>query len=432
MIRISPSLICLLFFPLFLHAQENSSSWQEKLKSYRIQPSLGLQFWGSYTVGQEVYDEASGEYQAVENRVNVQLRRTRLSLKGQPYENLKFKFTGAMDLVGRDVLAGTEAGSNNGSAPKFRLWNAFLQWRVIPKSEKLNLVVGYFPPQIGRESITAALRSPSLEKSWSQNYLRRHLTGIGPGRAMGVNVGGLFLSKKGSVHFGYDIGLFSPLFPSHGGNSTGVRSAPLLTGRLVAYLGDPESNNYTIGRKVNYFGKRNGLSLAVVGAHQGTTDLFLDNSAAGVDLLLNWKNFHLDGEWTYLWRKGTRMKETVIRHFSTVSQTGYLRMGYNFPVSNGYFLEPVFMIVQFRGAMEAESQADAESVKGSAGQEQIINIGANFYLNPNLKLSLHYTLRNADPGAAGEGATVNNYFFQRGVGAIHRGDWIGLGVVAIF
>jgi hypothetical protein len=44
---------------------------------------------------------------------------------------------------------------------------------------------------------------------------------------------------------------------------------------------------------------------------------------------------------------------------------------------------------------------------------------------------MHYTFRKGDAGEAGSGAAVNNYFFQSGVGPILRGDWLGLGLVAI-
>jgi hypothetical protein len=52
-------------------------------------------------------------------------------------------------------------------------------------------------------------------------------------------------------------------------------------------------------------------------------------------------------------------------------------------------------------------------------------------LNPDFKLSLSYTLRNADAGTEREGTTINNYYYQPGVGAIKRGDWLGVGLVII-
>ncbi len=426
--------VLLLYLPFFVFAQqEQPSSWQEKLEGFQIKPSIGVQLWSSYTMGEEVFNETTGEYESVDDRLNFQLRRTRFGLTGQPYKNLKFNLTASLDLVGRDVLAGTEAGANNGASPIFRLWNAYVQWRMTSGSEKLNAVVGYLSPQIGRESITSAMRSTSMEKSMSQNYLRRHLVGTGPGRALGVNIGGLFLSENSKLHWGYDLGIFNPVFESYLGNSVGKEYSPLLTGRLAAYIGDPESKKYTTGHKVNYFGKRKGLTVAAAGATQGETDLFLSNTAAGFDFLLNFGNLNFDGEWTYLWREGSELDDVnSVREYMVSSNTGYVRLGYNVQLKNGYILEPLAMYVKFNGETTAREQADAISVKSLAGEEQIIDFGFNLYFNPDLKLSLHYTLRDADSGDAGDGATVNNYYSQSLVGAIHRGDWLGFGLVAVF
>jgi len=426
-----PILALLLFsFPFILFAQPES--WKDKMPDFEIQPVIGLQLWSSYTIGQEIYDERTGQYNAVDNRLNFQLRRSRLGFKGQVYKNLKFNLTTAFDLVGRDVLSGSEAGSNNGGSPKLRLWNAYLQWKIIPGSEKLNLATGYFPVQIGRESITSALRSPSMEKSWSQNYLRRHLVGIGPGRAFGANFGGLFLNDSGNIHWGYDLGIFNPAFRDYNNNSVGDDYSPLLSGRLAVYIGDPESGKYSIGHKINYFGKRHGLTIAVAGAHQGESSLFKSNQAAGADVLLNLGQLNVDGEWHYLLREGTAPGNGEADTYQALAGTGYLRASYNLLLQHDYVLEPAAMIARFEGATNAEEQEKAERLQAFAGKETIIDLGLNFYFNPDLKLSLHYTHREGDAGDKGDGATVNNYFSQSEVGAIHRGDWLGLGAVAIF
>ena len=95
-----------------------------------------------------------------------------------------------------------------------------------------------------------------MEKAWSQNYLRRHLVGTGPGRAAGMNFGGLFYKEGQTVSLQYDIGLFSPVSQAVSGNSTGVQSSPLATARLLFMFGDPESKKYITGHKPNHFGKR--------------------------------------------------------------------------------------------------------------------------------------------------------------------------------
>jgi hypothetical protein len=68
-----------------------------------------------------------------------------------------------------------------------------------------------------------------------------------------------------------------------------------------------------------------------------------------------------------------------------------------------------------------------------AGSEQTIDLGINWYLNKrDLVIQLHYTLHDGDAGDANPGNTVNAYFNQATIGAIRRGNWLGLGFNAIF
>ena len=131
-------------------------------------------------------------------------------------------------------------------------------------------------------------------------------------------------------------------------------------------------------------------------------------------------------------RTGETTEAASIRQFSISSSTGYFRLGYNISIRQGYILEPILMLVKFYGEMEQAGQSDATSVGSASGKEQILDVGFNLFFNPDLKLSVHYTYRNGDAGYAGNGAAVNNYFFQSGVGPIHRGNWLGVGWVFIF
>lgn len=422
-------LLTLAFAGLGLHAQTDSSGLSQTLTRYKIKASIGLQMWTTYSTGMELYNAETQQYEAAENRLNTQLRRTRLAVKGQPSENLSFNFTAALDLVGKDLLTATEAGGNNGSSPNFRVWNAFLQWRLLPKKEYANLVVGYQVLPLGRESITSALRSTSLEKSWSQNYLRRHLTGIGPGRAMGINLGGLFLNKHSNIHFEYNLGLFNPVFEAFNGNSTGLRSSPLIAGRAILHVGDPESSRYSMSHKINYFGNRKGISLGFAVAEQGQTDLFRNNRAIGGDVLLNYGPLNMDGEYYLLSRSSYDLDASP--SCTAQGRTGYLRMSYNANLPKKMMLEPVATYWFFKGPMEADKQSEAQSLKSFAGEDESLDLGVNFYWNPDFKISLHYTWRWGDAGAGGDGVTFNNYFNQSGLGAIRRGNWIGMGLVLI-
>ena len=423
------SILLLLFTPLLSKAQ--AVKWEKGKAAVELQPVIALQLWSSYTLGQEVYRPEKSSYEAVENRLNFQMRRSRFGVKGKAFDRVKFNIVAAFDLVGRDVLAGTEAGMNNGSSPQLRLWNAYLRWKALKKADFLHISAGYLLPQIGRESTTSAMRSTSMEKSWSQNYLRRHLVGKGPGRTEGISLGGLFYQDQNLLNWGYDIGLYNPAFREYDGQSVGDEYAPLYSGRLALYIGEPESRQYKSSRQVNYFGERRGLTVAAAGAYQGRTSLFSSNSAAGIDWLLNMGHWNIDGEWYYLWRAKEGRQEQNAQPLSAGARTGYLRMSYNIGLPHGWVLEPVGMLMQFNGATDAAGQAEAASLEAFAGEEQILNVGFNFYFNPDLKLSLQYTHREGDAGAVGDGATVNNYFYQPGVGAIRRGDWLGLGLVAI-
>jgi hypothetical protein len=421
-------LLLLLVAAFQLSAQRDSTRLTKLLSDYQIKTSVGLQLWSSYSRGMEVYDEESDRYNKVDDRLNMQLRRSRFSLSGQPYPTLSFKITAALDLVGHDVLAATEAGGNNGSSPNFRIWNAVVSWQLTPKKDWLYLTAGYFVSPIGRESSTSALRSTSFEKAWSQNYLRRHLTGIGPGRAMGLLLGGQLHNGAGNRHFTYEVSLQNPFFDSFGGNSTGTDYSPLVSGRISIHLGDPENKTYSTGHKVNYFGKRNGLTVSLTGASQGKSARFTTNSAYGFEWLYNGPGFHLDGE--YLVLRRSRIDDAGSNSFR--GDTGYLRIGKNIGLPRALTLEPVVSYWFFRGPTTAITIDESISLSSFAGSDTGLDIGTNLYFNPNVKLSLFYAHRAGDAGEGQPELINNNYFQQPGVGSVRRGNYFGGGWVIIF
>ncbi len=408
-----------------LSGQRDSSAFAKKLADYQLKLSFAVQLWSTYSTGMEVYDAEDNRFVPVDNRLNTQFRRSRIGLKGEPYPGLSLNLTVAIDFVGKDVLAATDAGYNNGSSPKLRFWNGRLTWRLLPNSDALHLMAGYYTIPIGRESSAPALAVTSMEKAWTQNYLRRHLAGIGPGRAAGFNLGGMLHTSNPNLNVSYDLSVQNPVALAYNGNSTGRRSAPLLTTRWSLHLGDPEFKKYTYGRKVNYFGTRHGATLTFAASEQAATDLFEENLALSTDLLLNWGPWNLDGEYSYLHRGAS---EAV----STSARTGYIRLSHNFALSHERTLEPVAMYWFFAGPMAAGEQATAQALQSFAGEDNGLNLGANYYFNPTLKLSLHYTWRWGAAGAADPETLLNNYFQQAGLGPIRRGDWLGLGLVAGF
>jgi hypothetical protein len=422
-------LLSVFFFQNTLSAQKDFDGWLQPPEDFKIEPFFMTQLWSSYTFGQEVFNQETNLYEQVDNRANVMFRRARLGFRVQAYKNLKFTLVGAYDLVGRDVLSGTVGGANNGSLPEFDIWDAFVQWKISQKDETLNLVGGYFRPQLSRESITSGWSVNSMEKSMSQNYIRRHLVGYGPGRALGLNLGGLWLNESKNLGLNYNVGIFNPVYTANSANSQGSQFAPLLVGRMVLNIGDPEMTKYKIGYDINYYGQRRGLSLGLSGSWQGETILFQSSYATEMDFLLNLGPLNLDGEWNLMWRQGQRdLGENAIRDFTYASNAGHIRMGYNVVVGK-MFLEPSFMIMEFNGGKTAIEQADASAIGSFSGSEATYDLGVNWYLNKKrLKLMLHYTWHEGDAGDAGAGATVNQFFSQSSVGAIRRGDWLGLGM----
>jgi hypothetical protein len=409
-------------------AQESSENfWSAFQEKYKLKTSLGFQLWTTYTMKQEVYNADNDSYVRIDDRWNSQLRRSRLSISGQPYKKLSFKLTAALDLIGRDANAATQGGNNNGNFGQFALWNMYVRWKPFLEHDLFNITAGFQPAQIGRESITGALNSTSFEKSWSQNYLRRSIVGTGPGRAMGVNVGGQKNFSK-NLSFSYDVGAFSPQAFSSQNNSQGVNASPLFVGRISISIGDPESKAYTTSYRINYFGERRGMTLAVAGSHHGKTDIFDKNEAVGFDWLINFDMLNLDGEWTYL----SRSKNIENRDVKSKSNTGYVRLGYNISLPKGQFLEPVIMYVKFNGPMDRNGQKDALLLKSFAGSDQILDIGVNYHLNPKLKVSITYTVNQGDLGDSDAGATFNNYFRNSNKEAIRRGNLLGLALVGIF
>lgn len=406
-----------------LHAQRDSSGLAQKLADYQIKGSVGLQLWSTYSMDGRLFDGASGRFTDIGNRLNTQIRRSRYKLTGRPYPTLSFRIVAALDLVGHDVLSATEAGGNNAPSPQFRLWDALINWQLLPQSDALHFSVGYFLVPHSRESLTGAMHSTSFEKPWSQNYIRRHLAGSGPGRAAGLKLAGQLSAATDQFHFSYELAVQNPTFQALAGNSGGRMTSPLLVGRLSLQFGDPESEVYRATRRVNYFGQRQGLSLGFGVARQGVSAIFSSNSSYGADFLLNYQNWQLDGEYYRLLRT-----DGVA---SSNSATGFLRIGRNLPWKKGFIWQPVISFWFFEGPTDLEGQLRASRLDSFTGQDRSLEIGTNLYFNPELKLSLFYVIRAGAAGAIGPAEVQNNYYRQPGVELIERGNYLGLAWVLV-
>ncbi len=418
------SLFLFVFYPV-----SGQSEWGKTGKfgvAIKIEPVLSFQFWSTYTQGMQVFNSNLKKYENVEDRLNFQFRRARFGFKGQMSDHFRFTFVSAYDLTGRDLFSSTSGGVNTGPLPGFGLWDAFGEWKISKTSESVYLVFGWFRPQISRESMTSAWATSSFEKAMSQNYIRTHLTGIGSGRAPGVNLGGLLKNKNDKIIGQYHLGLFTPQWIKFSGNSAGFNNSVLKTARFVYFLGDSEMSKYGISYQTNYFNKRKGLSLGISYANQGQTDLFYSNSAFQPDILFNWGTFNLDAEWNFMQRVSLQQK---IKYKEVA---GHLRFSNNVKLF-GLFLEPTFMYVRYRGALTLQDQLLASSMSANAGTDENVDLGVNFYFNQNkFKLTFHHTWNRGNKGEGLDGFAQNLYFKQNGLGAILRGNYWGLGLNGIF
>ena len=355
------------------------------------------------------------------------MHRSRVGFKGQPYDNFSFTFLGAYDFVGRDLLAGTVGGGNSGANPFIRLWLAKIEWQL-DKNDVFNLTTGYFAPVVGRESNTPPTRVTSMEKAWSQNYLRRHIVGSGPGRSPGVNIGGIVYNQESKFKLQYDVGIHSPQFISFSGSSAGVTTTPMFAGKLTFDFGDPRSEGYSPSHKSNYFGKRNGATIAIGGTYQGETDLFTENTALGFEYGLHFGGINFDGEYHFLRRKG----EGVILDPSLIEANGgvgFSRLSYNLPLKNGHIFVPYVLAVQFTGSESQLEKIQAEQLRAFSGTDNELSFGFEYNFNVDFKVTANLTLRDGEGAGNEEIGTNNNFFQQGGVGDFQRGNWLGLGMV---
>ena len=59
---------------------------------FTVQPVVNIQLWAAYTSDHKLYDDAQGEYVPVGNRLNFQMHRSRIGLKGDVNKRLKYLF----------------------------------------------------------------------------------------------------------------------------------------------------------------------------------------------------------------------------------------------------------------------------------------------------------------------------------------------------
>ncbi|MBN2894499.1 MAG: hypothetical protein JXK05_01220 [Campylobacterales bacterium] len=338
-----------------------------------------VQFWGMTAVDDDNDDIADPN--------DLYVRRGRFGARGAINPDVSYTVWFAYDMIGKDgndFMIGSPQDNTNSNKDVY-IWDAMVTYKM--NKEFANVTLGYFRPQVGKESITSGFHTTSYEKGLSNFFVRTHLVGRGPGREMGVNVGGLTLGNK----LNYNFGLFNPNHTGitgatmkTGTNQTGTvkENAFMFAGRVAYSIGDAEMDKYKISYTTNYFGKRNGVTLAVEGAMQGETDKFESNTYYGFDVLANFGQFNASYEHNFLSRTYTDEQKAVegfkFQDSDDVVMTAHA--SYNFPIAEGkQFIEPAVMWT--RSDLDEGSYFGLASgySNGTKGNVTIYSAGVNWY-----------------------------------------------------
>jgi len=347
-------------------------------------PYANFQIWNTYA-----WDEKIAEG-PVDDRFSPFVRRGRVGLKGAPYENLYYNVQLSFDNLGKDDYM--VRGTNN--VKSIDVWSAYFTW-TIPKTTLFNLSSGFMLPHISRECTTNPWSVSSLDKAYTSCYLRRFVTGKNNGIGPGVNLGGFKNFKHASVI--YNLGVYNNLNNS---TTAGVKYAPLYVGRVVFTLGAPELKKYKYTLSSTFFGKKRSVSLGVGGSRQGAADSYTSNRTYGMDLLLEYNGFHVDGEYYWLEREASG------KTFDYT--TSHVRVSYRMKIGK-CFLEPSFMHMAFEGE-------DAAPSGFYNGTHYLNDYGINWHIaSKKLKLYFHVVSQY--------GSGTKNYLISNGG---EKGDYAAL------
>ena len=108
-------LISAIFLVQGLQAQSDTTRLRQWLiKNERFKPDFKtmVQLWSLYSTGMEVYNKDTKQYEPVDDRFNLMLRRARLVVAGEPYNNLKYTVAFSYDQIGRGILSSDIDGAN--------------------------------------------------------------------------------------------------------------------------------------------------------------------------------------------------------------------------------------------------------------------------------------------------------------------------------
>ena len=345
-----------------------------------------VQVWNVYTTENDSFDPD------MDARDDVYIRRGRIGVKGNIRKDIAFKVWFAYDNLGKNEASASTGGPNttagkgtDGSENReFYVWDAIWTWKADP--EWANISIGYFRPQVGKESITTAFKVISFQKALTNFDFRKHIVGRGPGRETGINIGGLALNKR----LNYNIGIFDTnhkkIINDVKGRKTvgdGKKWSPMYAVRVAWSFGDPEHKKYKMGYTQTYYGKRNGTTIGLNYTYQGETDIFKKNGIYSVDILSNYGNFDFNAEYDWLYRTNLADKDGT----DTIWD---VKAGYNIKLKNGQIVRPAIMVS--KEEVDVDNNGDHVSdISGVAADKELYEVSVNWLINKDkLKLNLSY------------------------------------------
>ncbi len=351
-----------------------------------------------------------GETDLKDTKADLYIRRGRFGFKGHLMKNLSYKIWFAHDNLGRDDLNPVDAArgavkTKGLTYSKLEVWDAYFTWSY--DKTWANISIGYFRPQIGKESITSGFAVLSYEKGLPNFYVRRHIIGkpdkgkseafgrsSGNGRIFLINWGGLYKSKGWSLNWNLGVG--------DDQNYTDKSNwSPLISARVAVSIGDPEMKKYKLGYKQTYFGKRHGVTVGLNFGYQGegvdraarkysgsgslVRDAQFDNNKMyGIDILANYGPVDLFAEYDILKRE---WKDNQVGSFSGKDYTDKVwtvKAAYNFKLSNGQIVQPSVTYGVF------DPDNNGYSIYGKK-KNTTWDVGVNWYIKKQrAKLILHY------------------------------------------
>jgi hypothetical protein len=312
-------------------------------------------------------------------------RRLRLGAKGNIRDRLSCHFSLAADQLGIN-----EENPIKGKYRGVYVWNAYIDCKGFRNSDILHIHTGYLWAAVSREFNTSPWNVPSLDKSYATAIFRNFTTGKNNGIESGLAIGGNY--HKGPMGFMYRTGMYYP--EKYTGSSLWN---PLLTGRMVFVLGDPEQPKYKYMTSSNPFRKRKGISLGTGGSFQGRTNkqlsetdsvYFQYNVTGGIDLLFEYNFIHVDAEYYLMERRHEDSSDTY------QAREWHVRIAFRLEPVKDLCLQPACMVSGYHGTGDLFQ----------AGEFRMLDIGCNVYPEKlKTSLGLHYVIQKGSLAPAASG-----------------------------